>query len=542
MSAVLPIALLLASQCDPAGSAHGRFEGHEIERACSVRHDYRSNGSAPNTAAIASPAKPDPVRAYRTAHEWEIVRELADFVAIPNVGTPAEMEPNINALDAMLKRRGFTVERVQLGSGGKPSIIARLDTLGAKRTIGFYAHFDGQPVGQPDWHTPPFQPVLRTGPAADAPTIDLAGAAVPLSPEARLYGRSSSDDKGPIVAILRAIDALRATKQAPSANVILLLDGEEEQSSPDLGALLRAHAAKLKSDLWILCDGPVHSSGAQQLILGARGVTGLELTAYGPRRALHSGHYGNWVLNPALSLARLIAAMRDEDGEITIPGFEDGVKPIDAEERRLLDALPAVEDRLRRDLQIGRTIGAPRFMDGVMQPALNIRGFSAGAVGEKAANVIPTRAMASIDMRLVPGQQPAHLRDVTERFFREQGWFVTADEPDADMLRSHPKVLRAQWELGYPAHRGAASEPGTQTVIRAVTRALGKPPLVTPMLGGSIPMSVIADGLSTPAMLLPTVNPDNNQHAANENLRLQNLWDGIDMFAAILRDFGSAGR
>lgn len=488
------------------------------------------------------PAGPDPVRRYRIGHEWEIVRELADFVAIPNAGGAAEMEANVRALDAMLARRGFSVTRVQGGETAKPSVIARLDVPGARRTLGFYAHFDGQPVDQPDWRTPPFQPVLRAGADADAPVIDLAGKAAALPPEARLYGRSSSDDKAPIVAILRAIDALRATRQPLAANVILFLDGEEEAGSPDIAAQLRAHADALRADLWILCDGPVHSSGAQQVILGARGIASLELTAYGPRRALHSGHYGNWAPNPALALARLLAAMRDEQGRITIPGFEDGVKPVDAEERRLLDALPAVEADLRRDLRIGRTEGAPRLMDGVMRPALNVRGFSAGAVGEKAANVIPTRAMASIDMRLVPGQTPDHVRAATERFFRDQGWFVTAAEPDAETLIDHPKVLRAQWVPGYPAYRGGASEPGTRAVIRAVTRALGKPPLVTPMLGGSIPMSVIADGLATPAVLLPTVNADNSQHAANENLRLQNLWDGIDMFAAVLRDFDGAGR
>ncbi len=493
--------------------------------------------------ALAAPARPDPVRQYRIAHEWEIVRELADFVAIPNAGgTAAEIEPNVRALDAMLKRRGFSVTRIQTGNAGKPSIIARRDVPGARSTLGFYAHFDGQPVGQPEWRTPPFQPVLRAGPGADAPVIDLAGPPTALAPEARLYGRSASDDKAPIVAILRAIDALGATKQAPGVNVILFLDGEEEAGSPDIAAQLRAHADALKADLWILCDGPVHASGAQQVILGARGIMSLELTAYGPRRGLHSGHYGNWAPNPAMALARLLAAMRDDQGQVTIPGFEDGVKPIDAEERRLLDALPAVEDGLRRDLQIGHTEGAPRLMDGVMRPALNIRGVSAGGVGDKAANVIPTRAMASIDMRLVPGQMPDHVRAVTERFFGDQGWFVTADEPTAEMLLSHPKVLRAEWVPGYPAYRAAASAPGTQAVIRAVTHALGKPPLVTPMLGGSIPMSVIADGLSTPAVLLPTVNADNNQHAANENLRLQNLWDGIDMFAAILRDFDGARR
>ncbi|MBY8825693.1 M20/M25/M40 family metallo-hydrolase [Sphingomonas colocasiae] len=492
--------------------------------------------------AFAAPVKADPVRQYRIAHEWEIVRELADFVAIPNAGrTAAEMEPNVRALDAMLRRRGFTVTRIQT-DGGKPSIIARLDVAGARRTLGFYAHFDGQPVSQPDWRTPPFEPVLRAGAAVDAPVIDLAGKPVALPPEARLYGRSASDDKAPIVAILRAMDALRAGGQAPAANVILFLDGDEESGSPDIAAQLRDHAGALKADLWILCDGPVHSSGAQQVILGARGVASLELTAYGPARGLHSGHYGNWVPNPALALARLLAAMRDEDGVVTIPGFEDGVKLADAEEQRLLDALPAVEDGLRRDLRIGRTLGSPRLMDGVIRPALNIRGISAGAVGDKAANVIPTRAMASIDMRLVPGQVPDHVRAVTERFFRDQGWFVTAREPDAETLLSHVKVLRAEWGPGYPGYRAAASAPGTQAVIRAVTRALGKPPLVTPMLGGSIPMSVIADGLATPAVLLPTVNADNAQHAANENLRLRNLWDGIDMFAAILRDFDGGGR
>ena len=475
------------------------------------------------------------VRAWRSANERRVVGELADLLSIPNVADDvAAIERNADRLDGMLAARGFKVKRLSAGPGTPPSLFGELRTPGAKRTIVFYAHFDGQPVDQPGWISAPFTPELRAGPLGGKQSkIDWTAGTGPLDPEARLYARSASDDKGPIVAMLAALDALKASGRKPSVNLTVFLEGEEEQGSPNLAKILRAHKDLLKADVWIFADGPVHQSRRMQLVYGVRGVTGLELTVYGPRRPLHSGHYGNWAPNPAVSAARLVADLRDEEGRILVPSFYDDVRPLTAAEKAALAALPDVESALAQELALGRTEGGERLMDSVMRPALNVRGVSAGGVGEAAANAVPTRAQVSIDFRLVPGQTPEGVRRRIEAHLKAQGWFVTDQEPDAAVLAAHPRVVKAEWSAGYAATRTALDLPAARAVSKVVSAAVGEPVLEVPMLGGSLPVSIFTDTLGAPAIIVPMVNHDNNQHGVNENLRLQNLWDGIEVYAAL---------
>ena len=494
--------------------------------------------------AVPPPTAPPPtpltakVRAYRAAHETAIVAELAELVSLPNVATDlAAIERNATALTATLERRGFTVQRLAAAEGTPPSLFAVLPNPAAKRRVVFYAHFDGQPVTPADWRSDPFRPVLRAGPELGSPEVDLATAPA-LDPEWRLYARSASDDKAPIVAILTALDALRDAGVAPSVEVALFLEGEEEQGSPHLREILARHADSLRADLWLLCDGPVHASRRMQIFFGARGVSGLELTTYGPLRPLHSGHYGNWAPNPAVSLARLIATLRDDDGKILVPGFYDDVRPLGAAERRAVDAMPAVEDALREELALGRTEGGGRLQERLMLPALNLRGLRAGGVGDAATNAIPAEATASIDFRLVPDQTPERVRERVEAHLRQQGWHLVSEEPDAATRRAQPRLLRLVWSLDYAGARTAMDLPASRAVAVVVDRATGGSLIQVPMLGGSVPMSLFADTLKVPLIGVPVVNHDNRQHAANENLRLQNLWDGIEVFAALIAELG----
>jgi acetylornithine deacetylase/succinyl-diaminopimelate desuccinylase-like protein len=505
-------------------------------------------------AAVVEAANPtsvhDDVRAYRMAHEREILSELTGLLALPNVATHvADIERNADHLTAMLERRGFQVRRLSVGEGTPPSLYGALTVPGAKRTLMFYAHYDGQPVDQKGWLSDPFQPVLRSGPLGtpgkgnDPKEIDLSKTAGPLDPEWRLYARSASDDKSPIVAILTALDALRASGRRPSVNVKLFLEGEEEQGSAHLPEILRRNAPRLAADAWLLCDGPVQPTRKMQVFFGARGVAGLELTAYGPLRPLHSGHYGNWAPNPAVSLAHLVASLRDEEGRILIPGFYDDVRPLTAAEKSAVAAMPAVEAKLEDDLGLGRTEGnGARLQDRLMDPALNVRGLRAAEVGEGAANAIPTEAQVSIDFRLVPDQTPQKVKEKVEAFLRAQGWTLVTDAPDRETLRAHPKVARLAWSLDYAASRTDMSLPVSRAVVAAVERATGEPVVQVPMLGGSVPMSLFTDSLKAPMIGVPMVNHDNNQHGVNENLRLQNLWDGIEIYAELMADLGGITR
>src|SRR5437870_2520181 len=246
-----------------------------------------------------------------------------------------------------LATRFLTVE------GAPPIVVADLKVPGATRTIAYYAHYDGQPVDATQWKSPPWTPVMRDAAGND---VDWRAAAA-IDPEWRLYARSAGDDKAPIVAMAAALDALRAASAHPSQNLRFVFEGEEEAGSPHLAAYLARYPDVLRPDAWVLCDGPVHQSRRMQLFFGARGVVDLELTVYGPVKGLHDGHYGNWVPNPIVKLANLLASMRDDDGGIRIPGFMDDVLPPSAAERSALAAVPDVERELRAEFQIAAPEG-----------------------------------------------------------------------------------------------------------------------------------------------------------------------------------------
>lgn len=479
----------------------------------------------------------DKVRAYRKAHEKEIVQELAGLLSIPNVASNLEdIRRNAGHLMGMLRRRGFETRLLEGGEGSRPAVYAELRTPGATRTVVFYAHYDGQPVDPSKWASDPWKPVLRSGPLGEGVReIDLASVQGALDPEWRIFARSASDDKSPIVAILTALDALRASGARPSVNLKLFLEGEEEAGSTHLTDILGRHAGLLASDLWILCDGPVHPTRKMQVYFGARGVSGLELTVYGPLRPLHSGHYGNWAPNPTVELAHLIAGLRDTEGRILIPGFYDDVRPVGEQAKQAIAKLPAVEPELRRELGLGRTEGGDvRLQERVMLPALNLRGFRAADVGEGAANAIPTEARASIDFRLVPDQTPEKVRQKVEEHLKRQGWHLVADAPDRETRLAHPRIVRLEWSLDYPPAMTDMSLPASRAVVAAVSEAVGGPVVEVPILGGSVPMYLFTETLKVPVIGVPMVNHDNNQHGINENLRLQNLWDGIEVYAGLM--------
>jgi len=490
------------------------------------------------TVAVAS-AMPlrDQVRSYRMAHEQQILEDFSRLLAMPNVATRvSDIETNAAFISEALKQRGFQTQLLSAGSGTPPAIYGELKSPHAKRTLVFYAHYDGQPAGQAAWRSDPFKPVVRAGSsAANSRDVDWRVAGK-IDPEWRIYARSASDDKAPVQSMLTALDALKAAGKHPTVNVKVFYEGEEEQGSHHLADILARYHELLSGDVFVLSDGPRHASGQMQVFFGARGVAAVELTAYGPSRPLHSGHYGNWAPNPAVSLAHLLASMRDEDGHILIPGFYDNVRPLSPAEKSLLAGLPDVETGLKRDLALGRTEGSERLAESIARPALNFRGLRSGDVGEGAANAIPVDARASIDFRLVPDQTPPEVREKTEAFLKAQGWFVVSDEPDAATRAAHPKVIRAEWSLDYPAYRADMNAPAVQAVVAAIQRATGAPVLQMPLLGGSVPMYTFAAALKMPIVGVPLANADNNQHAANENLRIQNLWDGIEIYAGLLTD------
>jgi acetylornithine deacetylase/succinyl-diaminopimelate desuccinylase-like protein len=483
----------------------------------------------------------DSVRAWREAHEVEIVQEFTSLLAIPNLaGDSVNIRRNAAALSEMLGRRGFTTRLLEV-AGSPPAVFGELRVPGATRTVVLYAHYDGQPVNPRRWTSPPWQPVLRSRALAEGGTeIAFPGPGGRFDPESRIYARSASDDKAPIVALLAALDALRATGAAPSVNLKLFLEGEEEAGSPHLGDMLAAHHDALRADAWLFLDGPVHQTRQLLASFGVRGVAAVNLTVYGPSRPLHSGHYGNWAPNPAAQLVELLASLRRPDGHIAIDGFYADVRPLGATERKVVAAAPPVEAGLKRDLGIAASEAEPaRLGERIALPALNIDGIQVGSVGDSASNTIWPEARAYLDFRLVPDQAPERIQQLFERHLERRGWQVLRAAPDSAARARWPKLVRLEWQPGYPAARTSLDDPFARAVVRSAERGLGRPLILQPTGGGSLPLFHIRQRLGAPFVILPIANHDNNQHAENENLRLQNLWDGIELFAVTLAGLGA---
>ena len=488
------------------------------------------------TSAFADPASvAKQTRSWRANHERQILGEFAELLSIPNLATDTpNIQRNAEAIRTLCEKRGLTVKLMTL-EGAPPVVVADLVVPNAKRTIAFYAHYDGQPVDPAQWKSEPWKPVMRDAVGKD---VDWQ-TAKSIDPEWRLFARSSGDDKAAVIAMLAALDALREQKVQPSVNLRFFFEGEEEAGSPHLAEYLKKFPEFSHPDAWVFCDGPVHQSRRMELVFGARGTIGLDLTVYGPGKGLHDGHYGNWVPNPIVRLTHLLDSMRDENGRILINGFYDKVRAPTAAEKEALAKIPDVEADLRREFQIAATEGNGKSLNElIMQPALNIRGIESGHVGEQASNTIPTEARASIDFRLVPDETPEAIKPLVENHLTARGYKIVRETPDAATRAANPKIVKVEWSAGYPASRTPLDLPLSRELTALMTAA-GHDPVLLPTSGGSLPIHLFQEGNTAPVIVFPIANHDNNQHAANENLRLQNLWDGIEVFAVFFGELAN---
>jgi acetylornithine deacetylase/succinyl-diaminopimelate desuccinylase-like protein len=462
---------------------------------------------------------PEAARKYTVERRAELMQQFSELLSIPNVAAdPASLKRNADVLVAELRKRG--VDSRLLSVPGAPSVVfGQIDVPGAEHTIVFYAHYDGQPVTPSEWDgSSPFTPVVRE-----------------VNGEQRIYARSAGDDKAAIFAQLTALDVLKAGGIPLRANLRFVWEGEEEAGSPHLEQILNGNRGLVHGDVWLVCDGPVDQSGQQTVVFGARGDAHLAITVYGPHHGLHSGHYGNWAPNPAMMLAQLLAGMKDEDGRVLVPHFYDGIEPLSAAEKEALARAPVNDRMLMNAFWLGHVDGGgAHLLELINQPSLNINGFSSGQTGARATNVIPPTATADLDLRLVVG---IHWREQQQRvvdYIRSRGYFVVDREPTQQILLEHPRVaMVVPDEASYDAVRTPMDMPLAREVIEAVKSARQNVVLL-PTMGGSVPLGAMERAAQTRTITVPIANYDNNQHAANENLRLQNLWDGVETMAALL--------
>jgi acetylornithine deacetylase/succinyl-diaminopimelate desuccinylase-like protein len=477
---------------------------------------------------------------FVTTHRQAMLEEFIQLLQIPNVASDkANIRRNADAIVAMMQRRGLSPQLLTSSRDpdAPPAVFGEWRVSKARRTLILYAHYDGQPVNPAEWVTPPFTPTLRTAP------LEKGGAVIPADkitdaandPETRLYARGAGDDKAGVMVILSAIDALRAAHRTPTDNIKLVFEGEEEAGSPHLADILTEHKALLDSQLWVVCDGPVHPTGRKMVVYGARGDMNVDLTVYGAVRALHSGHYGNWAPNPAFNLARLLASMKDETGHVLVPAWYDDVAPLGDLERRAIKDAAAYDEAVRHELGLAGTESKNSLAAATAMPSLNINGMRSANIGAEAANVIPDAATAVLDVRLVLGNDPQRQYEKLVGFIRGKGYYVIDHPPSLQERLDHALIANVKLRPGiYPAARAPMDDPLAHAIAKAVRSSSDQPIIELPTSGGSLPLSIIQKALGTRSIDVPTANYDDNQHAANENLRLGNLWEGINTYAALL--------
>jgi len=482
-------------------------------------------------------------RAFRDAHGPAILRDYAELLSIPNVASDsAGIWRNAEFIRDRLAERGVDARLLTL-PGANPIVFGEVRVPGATRTLGLYVHYDGQPADPARWTHEPWDPVLYTR------SMEAGGEPRPfpengeeVDPEWRIYARSAGDDKAPLGAMLPVLEAFHESGMTPTSNLVFFLEGEEEAGSTHLGAYLDRYQDLIEEvDVWLLFDGPVHQSGRPMLSFGVRGVTGMEVTVYGPVRGLHSGHYGNWAPVPGQMLANLLATMKSDDGRVLIEGFYDSVEPLGEMEREALRNLPQYDEELKRELGLARTEGEPQTLPQRLQlPSLTIRGLSSGNTGALARNVIPSTATAALGIRLVKGNDPGAMRDLVEAHIRAQGYHIVREDPDMETRLAHRKIAKVTGGGGYPAARSPMDLPILQEVVAAARRAAGNEEVVlSPGSGGSLPLYLFTDVMKKPILMVPIANHDDLQHAPDENLRIWNLWYGIDFYAQLFTMPGS---
>lgn len=495
----------------------------------------------PFVAYAENQLSPDAIRAEVDRIKLSALDTFKEYLALPNDG---HMHDDIEVLSQWVENafesRGFTLSR--LANPTNPLIYAKRMVPGASKTMLVYLQADGQPVDPSEWFQPnPYGAVLRSsdtntwenGKWQDIPWDSLKG---DIDPNWRIYARSASDSKGPNIQFLTALDVLENLGVTTDFNLKVVIDTEEELSSAHLPQAVIDNREELASDMLMIFDGPPHRSGAPTLSFGARGFAGLTIKTHGAKVAQHSGHFGNYVPNPAFHMARILSSMKSADGVVTIDGFYKGVE-ISAEAQEILDAVPNNEAEMREQMGFSIPDAVADSLEASLQyPSLNIRGLNSAWVGTQVRTIIPPVATAEIDIRLVKESDPVYLLSLIKEHIEGLGYEVIDHEPtDAERMQKK-RFVQINTEISYPAFRTNFDSFAGNFAKSALTHLNGEAPIMLRTMGGSVPISPFVDTLDVQALSVPTVNPDNNQHSPNENIRVGNFIDGIATIAAVLAE------
>lgn len=453
-----------------------------------------------------------------------------EFLQIPNDGNyPQQIETNLNWCEKTFQRLGF--KTTEIVSSKVPHLYAELITDPKKPNVLFYLQIDGQPVDKSAWNQKdPFDPVIKNPAGNEVSWQELE---TKIDPEWKIFARSTSDSKGPAMCLISALSALKKRNILPEYNVKVIMDFQEELSSPTIADLVNKNRTLLAADRLVIMDGTRHISDIPTIMFGARGIATLTLTVFGAKENLHSGQYGNYAPNPALKLAKLLSGMKDDEGRVTIPGFYEGVHISNADKKSFAE-IPENMTEINAEIGIAEAekVGET-YQEAMQYPSLNIRGLRASNIGKQVTTTIPNMAIAELDLRLVPETPGARQINLIKNYLIQHG-VTLIDSMPTDQQRAKYKTLATlQQKIGsLPFRTPMDSEIGLW-LSKATERAVGKY-LKVRSTGGSQPMASFIETLNVPAVSLRIPNPYNNIHAPNENIKIKNYEEGIKMCIALL--------
>jgi acetylornithine deacetylase/succinyl-diaminopimelate desuccinylase-like protein len=446
----------------------------------------------------------DAVFAHVDANREAFTERLAGWVRRPSVSATGQGMPEAAGHAAGLVEAAG-LEATVAETPGWPLVLGHRAGRPGSPTVLVYGHYDVQPPDPLEaWTSPPFEPEIRDG---------------------RMFGRGTADNKGQHLAQLLAVESLLAATGELPCTVRLLLDGEEEIGSPNLAAFAAGHRELLASDLVVWSDGPVDPAGGWRLVFGVRGIASFELRAKGANRSLHSGNWGGVAPNPLWTLVQLLASMRDGNGQITVEGFADDVRPLGPAEQAALARLPVDPEAVKADLGL-EELDVPverGFAERLAAwPTLTINGLHGGYGGQGTQTVLPNQAVAKCDVRLVHAQR-------AEDVYAKLEAHVARHAPGVELVR----------QGSMEPSRTPMDSAFTAPIRAGMAAAQGADPLLVPVLGGSLPLHVFTGVLGLPTFGVPLGNPDQANHAPDENLDLDRFHTGIKTAAAVLAQLGT---
>ncbi|MET2986429.1 M20/M25/M40 family metallo-hydrolase [Aureibaculum conchae] len=465
----------------------------------------------------------------------EALNRLKSFLKIPNDGHfPEQIHANLSYCNTVFKKLDFSTKTIT--TNGVPVLFAEKKFYKKAKTILFYLQIDGQPVDTSAWHQEnPFKPVLKEKVGLNKwKIIDFPSQKDKIDFDWRIFARSASDSKGPAMSFISALEILHSKKIKPRFNVKVIMDFQEEMGSPTLPKTVTDNEQLLKADMVLIIDGTRHVSNLPTLTFGARGIATAKLKVFGPRYALHSGQYGNFAPNPVFETAKLLGGLKDENGRVTLSGFYDGIHLSD-KEKQSINNVPEHLDSIKKRIGVAKADAVGNtYQEALQYPSLNIRGIQSGWTGSKVRTIIPEHVMVEIDMRLVPESDGTKLMESLKSYIQENGYHLVDSIPTEKERQTYPKLASFTYKLGSKPFRTEMDSNIGDFLSNALTRLYGKKFVKMRTTGGSQPMASFIKTLGVPAVSVRIPNPDNNIHSPNENFRLGNFLEGIEMCLVIL--------